>query len=83
MLTELRKIDRDRDRSLPPKTIRNVFEKYNLPVDDLMPTLNHKFEDRKVPGQTNYEDVIQYLLSTREKMEQSIREGQAIEEDIR
>ncbi len=65
MLMELRKKDRDRDRSLHPVTVENIVRKYEVPVTDIMEDIHYRFEDPGIPGQTHYEDMAKYFLRRR------------------
>ena len=68
MIMEMRKLDRDRDRVLPPDTVKTVLEKYHIPVASCLETLQDKFADKTVfEGMTNYEDMVRYLEERRIK----------------
>lgn len=62
MLIEMRSKDRDRDRILRPIQMKVLLEKYKVPVDSIMAQLLDKFDDKTFKGNTNYENLIQYLL---------------------
>ena len=68
MIMEMRKLDRDRDRVLPPDTVKTMLEKYHIPVASCLETLQDKFADKTVfEGTTNYEDMVRYLEERRIK----------------
>ena len=67
MLMEMRKTDRDRDRILRPIQIKMFLEKYKIPVFDIWPQLEKKFNDKSYPGNTNYEDLTQFFLEAKSR----------------
>lgn len=67
VLTELRKIDRDRERALPPETVSRVLEtsKYRLGISPALPKLLAKFPNPQIAGYVNYELLLDWLEQRR------------------
>lgn len=70
----MRTKDRDRDRILRPAQLKTVLEKFKIPVIDLFSHLERKFEDKNYPGNTNYENLVQYLIESKTKEEKRMKE---------
>ena len=67
MLMHMRTKDRDRDRVLRPQVLEDVLEKYKVPLAEVIDFLHNKFEDKTYARQTNYEDLMQYLMQAKDK----------------
>jgi len=67
VLTELRKIDRDRERALPPETVSRVLEtpKYRLGISPALSKLLAKFPNPQIAGYVNYELLLDWLEQRR------------------
>lgn len=62
MLREMRKTDRDRDGVLRPEQIEAFMNKFNVPIQGVLPALQKRFEDQdRFQGMTNYEELLRYL----------------------
>jgi len=67
VLTELRKIDRDRERALPPETVSRILEapKYRLGLSPALSKLLAKFPNPQIAGYVNYEKLLEWLEQRR------------------
>lgn len=43
-------------------------------MEDVVPNLLKKFNDKTYSGQTNYEDLVQYLIEAKERVQRSLRD---------
>ena len=47
-------------------------------MDDVIPNLQKKFGDKTFSGQTNYEDLVQYLIEAKSRVEQKQRDDHQV-----
>ena len=67
MISEMRKLDRDRDRVLIAPTVETTLDKYRIPLKpEGRDVLLGRFEDNTdFPGMINYEELVRYLEERR------------------
>ena len=67
MISEMRKLDRDRDRVLIAATVETSLEKYHIPLKPACrDVLLERFKDNKdFLGMINYEELVRYLEERR------------------
>ena len=55
---EMRKLDRDREKTIHPSTLEYLLEKYKIPLGPFLASINSTFEHSDYPGLTDYEKLV-------------------------